>query len=418
MKPASDTVEVVLDWEALGGPQGVGTLHREAARGASVVSFEYARSWLRNGLGLALDPDLSLVPGRTYTQPDRTDFGVFLDSSPDRWGRMLLQRWENWQARRDGRKPRTLREWDFLLGVQDVTRLGALRLRRAGESSFLAESDGLAVPPLAQVRELAAAASSIEADDKNVDDDQEGRWLRQLVAPGSSLGGARPKAMVLDEAGRLCLAKFPSRQDRTDAAAWEFVLNQLACQAGIAVPHARLLPWGENGSTLLLTRFDRTPTGARIPYASAMTLLERRDGESGASYLELAELLMRQGSNRQTDAVELFRRVLFNVAVSNTDDHLRNHGFFLTLKGWTLAPAFDMNPNLDGGPHAIALDELTDDGDVGTVMAARKEYGVSASDAKAAQGSVLGAVKGWRAVAEKAGIARREVEAYAGAFLV
>lgn len=299
----------------------------------------------------------------------------------------------------------------------DTTRLGALRFRRSPQQEFLARSEDMAVPPLAHVRELAAVAALIEADAPAADDGEEARWLRQLCAPGSSLGGARPKAVVCGEAGRLCLAKFPSRNDTRDVAAWEFVLNQLSQLAGIAVPHARLLPWGTGGSTLLLQRFDRTAEGGRIPYASAMTLLGRRDGEEGASYLELAEFLMREGAERQADAAQLFRRVLFNVAVSNTDDHLRNHGFFLTPRGWTLAPAFDVNPNPHGGAHALALNELEDEGDLAVVMAARRAYGISEAEAQAALKAVLGAVSQWRSVAERAGIARREIEGCAAAFL-
>lgn len=417
MKHMVETVDVVLDWHSRGALQLVGQLHRQATRGAPVVAFEYAREWLQQARGLALDPDLSLMPGRSYPPHQRTDFGLFLDSAPDRWGRMLLQRRENWQARHEGRKPKSLREWDFLLGVEDVTRLGGLRFRRSPTAPWLATDAELSVPPLSHVRELAATAALVEADTGAATDDEEGRWLKQLCAPGSSLGGARPKAVVLDEQGHLCLAKFPGRQDRTDVAAWEHVANLLARRAGIDVPETQLLQWGQTGSTLLIKRFDRTPLGGRIHYASAMTLLARRDGEGGASYLELAELLMRQGARPTLDAVELFRRALFNVAVSNTDDHLRNHGFLLTERGWALAPAFDVNPNPEGGAHALALDELTDEGDLDTVMSARKSYGVSDKDAKASLTAVLAAISDWRAVAERAGIARRETERYATAFL-
>ncbi|MBI5609347.1 MAG: type II toxin-antitoxin system HipA family toxin [Deltaproteobacteria bacterium] len=418
MKPVSDSVQVVVDWHELGGAHVVGTLHVEAARGTPVFSFEYDAAWLRDRRALALDPDLALVRGRTWPRPDQSNFGIFLDSAPDRWGRTLLQRRENWQARQDGRKPRVLREWDFLLGVEDVTRLGALRFRRQPDTVFLAHGDGMPVPPLAHLRELAAVAAAIDRDDGDVSQEEEGRWLRQLVAPGSSLGGARPKAVVRDEAGHLCLAKFPTRQDRFNVGAWEFVLNQLARQAGIAVPEARLLDLAESGSTLLTRRFDRTALGARIPFASAMTLLGRRDGEQGASYLDLAELLMRRGARPAADARALFARVLFNVAVSNTDDHLRNHGFFLTSTGWTLAPAFDLNPNPQGGPHALLLDEVHDEGDLDTVMASHRSFGLPANEATQVCEMVTSAVRGWRRAAVDAGIGKSEIERMAPAFLV
>jgi serine/threonine-protein kinase HipA len=417
-KTTTDSVQVVLDWEALGGPTVVGTLHMEMARGSPVFSFEYDPAWLQDHRSVALDPDLALVRGRTWPRPDQPNFGLFLDSAPDRWGRTLLQRRENWQARQEGRKPRVLREWDFLLGVEDVTRLGALRFRRPPDANFLAHSDAMTVPPLSQVRELAAVAAAIDDDKREVSHEEEGRWLRQLVAPGSSLGGARPKAVVRDEAGHLCLAKFPARLDRYNVGAWEYVVNRLARQAGIAVPDARLLDLGPDGSTLLLRRFDRTASGARIPFASAMTLLGRRDGESGTSYLDIAEFLLRQGAQPADDTRELFKRVLFGVAVSNTDDHLRNHGMFLTPSGWTLAPAFDLNPNPEGGPHALLLDEVHDEGDLDTVMDAHRSFGVSAQDAKQAYADVVAAVRGWEAVAAEAGIGKRERERMGAAFLV
>ncbi len=413
MSAAADAVEVVLDWTELGGAQTVGTLHMQPTRGSATLSFEYDRTWLRNGHGRALDPDLELFSGRIYPRQDRADFGVFLDSAPDRWGRMLMQRRENWQARREDRKPRTLRDWDFLLGIHDATRLGALRFRRPPGGSFLAADDGLAVPPLTRLRELAAAARHVEADD-----DDEGKWLQQLVAPGSSLGGARPKAVVEDERGHLCIAKFPSAQDRADVGAWEYVVHHLALAAGIEVPQAQTLDLGGHGSTLLLRRFDRTDTGARVPYASAMTLLGRRDGEPGASYLDLAELLMRDGARAKADLVQLFRRAVFNVAVSNTDDHLRNHGFLLTPTGWILAPAFDMNPNPDGGAHAMLLDEVNDEGDVNTVMATHRAYQLTAAEANEVLAAVLGSVQTWRAVASHAGIGKRQIDEYQAAFCV
>ncbi len=416
MKAVADSVEVVLDWDALGGQRRVGTLHVDAARGVQVYSFEYDAAWLADNRGVPLDPDLALMRGRSWPRPNRDNFGVFLDSAPDRWGRTLLQRRENWQARKEGRKPRVLRQWDFLLGVEDVTRLGALRFRRPPDAVFVADSGALAVPPVSDLRELAAVAAAIDRDEGDVSEEQEGRWLRQLVAPGSSLGGARPKAVVRDESGFLCLAKFPARLDRFNVGAWEFVLNQLAWQAGIAVPDARLLDLSEFGSTLLTRRFDRTASGARIPYASAMTLLGRADGDVGASYLELTELLMRQGAKARADTCELFARVLFNVAVSNTDDHLRNHGMFLTQTGWTLAPAFDVNPNPHGGPHALLLDELHDEGDLDTVMASHRSFGLTAAEANRALQAVVGAVRQWQRVAADAGIGRREIERMSPAF--
>jgi serine/threonine-protein kinase HipA len=222
--------------------------------------------------------------------------------------------------------------------------------------------------------------------------------------------------VVRDDEGHLCLAKLPSRNDQADVGAWEFVTNRLARRAGITVPDARLLRWGPTGSTVLFRRFDRDVRGNRLPFVSAMTLLGRRDGQPGASYLEVAELLMRDGAQRKVDAVQWFRRALFNVAVSNTDDHLRNHGLLLTPDGWALSPAFDMNPNPGGRHHVLALNEVDDIGDLGTVMAARTSYGVSDADADAALREVRQAVSHWRAEATLAGLSATECAAFASAF--
>ncbi len=245
-------------------------------------------------------------------------------------GRVLMQRRENM---REGRRARSLVEWEFLLGVHDETRLGALRFQDPDTGQFVERDDDFAAPPITSLRELQAASLQFEEHaDEEAHPDYE-RWLRQLFAPGTSLGGARPKASVRDEEGMLCLVKFPSRQDRRDVGAWELVAHRLAAKAGIKIPYTRALRIPDSSyTTFLARRFDRTPQGRRLAFVSAMALTQRSDGEAGSSYLELIDLLQSQGSNTHDDCVELFRRVVFSILIHNTDDHLRNHGFLSASK--------------------------------------------------------------------------------------
>ena len=325
-----ETVFVYADLAHLDEPLQMGSLRRQKSRGVDIFSFEYDPAWLQKAEAISFDPDLALVGGPQYPTPDRQNFGIFLDSSPDRWGRVLMQRRENIRARREERKPRSLTEWDFLLGVRDETRMGALRFRDPDSGQFIDSDEMLAAPPIASLRELQAASLNFESHGGDEEEDSAAeQWLTQLFAPGSSLGGARPKASVRDEEGLLCLAKFPSRQDRRDVGAWEIVAHRLAAKAGINVPNARPLRVPDSAyTTFLARRFDRTPTGRRLAFVSAMTLTQRDDGEPGASYLELVDLLQSRGANTHADCLELFRRVVFSILIHNTDDHLRNHGFF------------------------------------------------------------------------------------------
>ncbi|MEM7447280.1 MAG: type II toxin-antitoxin system HipA family toxin [Myxococcota bacterium] len=347
-------IDVVADWDGLACPTFMGTLSVTQVRGNEVFAFEYDTQWLASASRQQLDPSLLLYRGPQYPSGGRSNFGVFLDSSPDRWGRVLMRRREAQLAREQGRDERKLLESDYLLGVHDGHRMGALRFRVG--TRFLDDNDRLASPPWTSLRALERASLQLERQGAE-DDPDYGRWLQMLIAPGGSLGGARPKASVCDERGRLWIAKFPSRNDEYDTGAWEFVMHALATAAGLTVPEARIECYGhvrEEGRghrTFLSRRFDRLATGARLHFSSAMTLLERQDGHDandGASYLELADLLMRLGSNTSRDLEQLWRRIVFFMCVSNTDDHLRNHGFMLKREGWALAPAYDMNPDAFG----------------------------------------------------------------------
>lgn len=412
------TVAVYADLDHLNEPVPMGSLHCQTSRTGDLFSFEYDRAWLRKPEAITFDPDLALVHGPQYPAAGRANFGIFLDSSPDRWGRVLMQRRENMRARREGRRARALSEWDFLLGVHDETRLGALRFRDPDSGRFIDSDNDFAAPPIASIRELQAASLEFEVNTNEEDHPDYERWLTQLFAPGSSLGGARPKASVRDEEGMLCLAKFPSRQDRRDVGGWELVAHRLAVKAGIKVPHTRALRVpGSAYTTFVARRFDRTVQGRRLGFMSAMTLTQRNDGEAGASYLELVDLLQSQGSNTHDDCLELFRRVVFSILIHNTDDHLRNHGFFLGEQGISLSPAYDINPsNERTGELSLAINEVDTACDVSIAMEARADYGVSKNEADAVLAQVTTAVTSWRTEATQHRIPKAEQELMAVAF--
>jgi serine/threonine-protein kinase HipA len=405
----SESLEVWLDADFVPERRRVGTLSHD--RGTA--RFHYDPSWLQHELSFALDPDLSLGEGAYYPNPEQGNFRIFDDSAPDRWGQMLMKRREALAAKDEVRTPRTLYAWDYLLGVQDLTRQGALRFRTS-EGPFLA-SQALSAPPAANLRELQSVAREITA--KRIDDlDALRRWLSVLVAPGASLGGARPKANFTEVDGTLWIAKFPARDDERDIGAWEGLTHGLAKQAGIDVPAAKLRSFASEHHTFCVQRFDRASSRRRF-YASAMALLQK-DVSEGSSYLELAEFLHHRGARDHiaTDLEQLYRRVAFNVAVGNRDDHLRNHGFLLTSTGWRLAPAFDMNPNLDKAEHVLNLDETDNRPNLATVIETAEWYRLSKERGTDIVAEIFEVTRQWRAAAAHAGIARADIELTAAAF--
>ncbi len=417
-------IEVVADWVGLEGATLMGHLTATPARGKEVFAFEYDKAWLSSASRQQLDPSMALYAGAQYPAKNRENFGVFLDSCPDRWGRVLMRRREAQLARAGVRAERRLLESDYLLGVHDGHRMGALRFRMDGR--FLDDNDELASPPWTSLRELEHA--SLELERQGVEDDPDyGRWLRMLIAPGGSLGGARPKASVRDERDRLWIAKFPSRNDEDDIGAWELVVHDLAERAGIVVPETQLRRFGKSKSgghghhTFLSRRFDRTDDCGRLHFASAMTLLGRMDGQNaddGVSYVELADLLIRLGSNTSADLEQLFRRILFFICVSNTDDHLRNHGFMLTSTGWALAPAYDMNPDPHGAGLKLNISETDNAQDIDLAKSVASVFRVRKKRAQEIVDEVISAVKQWRAVATSHGLARTAQDRTQRAFRV
>lgn len=415
MAAERQTVEVHGDWEALGGAARIGYLHAVVARGKLIFSFEYDEAWLSAGHNVPLDPGIHPVRGLQYVTGGRDNFGVVLDSSPDRWGRVLMQRREAQLAREERRAVRRLDDLDYLLGVYDGHRMGGLRYRK-GSGPYLDDNETLASPPWTSLRELEAASLHLEREGSETDP-KFAAWLRMLIAPGRSLGGSRPKASVMDSRGQLWLAKFPSRNDQHDVGGWESVVHELANRAGLDLSEADRARFGSRHHTFLTKRFDRS-VKERLHFASAMTLLDWRDGEDGASYLDIAEVITRHGANPARDLEQLWRRIVFFVCVSNVDDHLRNHGFLLHGTGWGLAPAYDVNPNPDGNGLLLNISETDNAQDLTLVRDVAKHFRVKARRAEAIIDDVVKAVRGWREQAEAAGLSRDEREQMASAFRV
>ncbi|MEJ2630937.1 MAG: type II toxin-antitoxin system HipA family toxin [Acidihalobacter sp.] len=404
---ASD-IEVHVDFQA--GLKRVGTLHRHARRDREALSFEYHPDWLEDGDRFSLEPALTLARGAFTPAAGMSIFEAVGDSAPDTWGRRLMQRAERRAAQHEARTVRTLLELDYLLGVSDVSRLGALRFRVVGDQTFLAPvADG--VPGMIELGRLLQVTERILRDEETDED------LQMIFAPGSSLGGARPKASVLDQQGRLSIAKFPKETDDYSMELWESVALQLAQRAGIRTAASELIRVA--GKPVLLSRrFDRAGD-TRIPFLSALSMLELRDGERG-SYPELVDVLTRHGAQAQADARELYRRMVFNVLISNVDDHLRNHGFLWTGRGgWTLSPAYDLNPTpSDVRQHilttSISLDEAACDLDL--VLSVAEYFNLMMPEAKRIIREVAAATEGWRVVARALGASNGQIDRMSSAF--
>lgn len=411
------TIEVWADWIGLGGPTRLGTLQAIASRGKETFSFEYAATWLAGGHALALDPSLQLYRGKQFAPTGHENFGVFLDSCPDRWGRTLMLRREAQRARRERRAANVLRESDYLLGVFDRHRMGALRFRLDPDGAFLDDSRGMASPPWTSLRELEQASRALEDDEADRDPNYD-RWLHMLMAPGASLGGARPKADVVDPEGRMWIAKFPSRADTIDVGAWEHVAHELAVASAVVTSPSRAQRFASRHHTFLTQRFDREGQDRRHHFASAMTLLHRKDGDGGASYLDLADLIAREGEHATRDLEQLWRRIVFSICISNVDDHLRNHGFLLSRTGWRLAPAYDLNPSETGDGLTLNISEHDNAQALELAHEVARSFRVAPKRAKVITNEVVAVARRWREVAKRVGIPRAEQDRMASAFRV
>lgn len=405
---------VYADFDWLKEIELVGELGYESLRGSDSYCFAFSDEWLKKHGDLFLSDDLNNYLGQQYTQPGKDIFGCFSDSLPDRWGRTLLLRREQLAAMEEKRLVRRLSSFDFLTGIDDFSRMGAFRFKEEPDGEFINVSESLKIPPLTDIRELIAASAEIEkSEEDNVLPDR--KWIVQLVQPGSSLGGARPKASVIDADETLYIAKFPSRKDDYDAGLWEHFAHLLAQKAGINVAQTEVLSVGEKYHILLSRRFDRTAEGHRIHFASAMTLLGLSDGDNAATehgYLDIVDFILQNCTNVEANLQELYRRVAFNICIGNSDDHFRNHGFLLTAKGWTLSPAYDMNPTLSEY-QSLLITSASNKADLSILLNACEDYMLGQKVAEGIIREVINAVKNWRSLAIRLGISKREMDVFA-----
>jgi serine/threonine-protein kinase HipA len=391
-------------------PLRVGRLWARDKQGMETATFMYDASWLKRPGAVSLAPSLPLTAG-TF-QSSTGLFAPFSDAAPDRWGKKLMRHHERDRAASMGTKPRKLLDADFLLAVNDEIRLGALRFKLPKDERFLSFS-AKPVPPLIELKTLLSAADRVEKGKERKGD------LSLLLAPGGSLGGARPKAVIRDRHGHLTLAKFPWKMDEWSVILWEKVTLDLAKNAGVDVSGFRLEPAGKR-QALLINRFDRRQNGFRVPYMSVMTALGAVDHEEDRSYLEIVDALRQLGGEPESDARQLWRRMVFNILVSNTDDHPRNHGLLLGSRGWRLAPAFDMNPcphDVGGGLHVLAINAEDHTGSLDIALSVANYFGLSSKDASAIAGEVGLALASWREKALAHKIPKHEIERLSSAFV-
>lgn len=389
----------------------VGRLWCHDRNGRERASFEYDKAWLKHPERFALEPALTLTEGAFHTQVDQRLFGAMGDSAPDRWGRVLMRRAETTRAKEAGETARTLREVDFLLGVNDESRQGALRFSKEMGGAFLSPKGKKTIPPLVNLPRL------LSATERFLDHEEDNEDLRLLLAPGSSLGGARPKASIRDQENQISIAKFPRKDDEFNLVGWEAVVLRLADKSGIRIPdwHYERI---SDKPVLIMRRFDRTPNGERIPFLSALSMLGAKDGEEH-SYLEIVDALRRHGAMPQADMAELWRRIVFNILISNTDDHLRNHAFIYEReKGWRLSPAYDMNPTpIEIKPRILttAIDLHDRTASLDLALSVARDFRLSLDQAKEIIKEVWQGVAQWKEVSRTFGL-QREIDRMASAF--
>ena len=406
-------ITVYADFDFLSTPQEIGILGYEHVRGKGHFVFEYSRQWLKQYGGILLSGDLMNVPSLQHPRGNDNVFGFVKDSFPDRWGRLLLDRRERLTAQSEGRPTRMLTNYDYLIGIEDFTRMGGIRYKEEDSDGYINASDKYLVPPIESLRALCDACHEIElAEERNELPEQ--RWLDQLIDPGTSLGGARPKANVVDTDGTLYVAKFPSKKDLENAELIEHFSHHLAAKAGIHVAKTRTIRISKDRDLLLSERFDRTKDGRRIHFASAMSLLGLDDGadsSTGNGYLDIVDFILHGCTDVRQNLRELYRRVAFNVMFGNTDDHFRNHGFLLTPKGWTLSPAYDINPGTKSH-QCLLIDSCTEQSDINALLSASENYMLERQEAAEIIEGVRAAIKDWRMIATELQIPIKQLAAY------
>ena len=406
-------ITVYADFNFLASPQEIGTLGFEHIRGKDHFAFEYSREWLKQHGGLVMSGDLINAPALQHSRGADSVFGFVKDSFPDRWGRLLLDRRERLMAQTEGRPVRILTIYDYLTGIEDFTRMGGIRYKSEDSDEYINAGTKYLVPPVESLHALSNACREIElAEERNELPDR--RWLDQLIDPGSSLGGARPKANIIDTDGKLYVAKFPSRKDLENTELIEHFSHRLAAAAGINVAKTRTVRISRNRDLLLSERFDRTSDGKRIHFASALSLLGLNDGagsETGNGYLDIVDFILQGCVDVGRNLRELYRRASFNVMFGNTDDHFRNHGFLLTPKGWTLSPAYDINPGLKSH-QCLLIDQYTEQSDITALLSASSNYLLEPREASEIIEEVRATVKDWRKVASELRVPHKILSPY------
>jgi len=406
-------ITVYADFDFLSTPQEIGILGYEHVRGKDHFVYEYSRQWLKQYGGILLSGDLMNVPSLQHPRANDNVFGFVKDSFPDRWGRLLLDRRERLTAQSEGRPTRMLTNYDYLIGIEDFTRMGGIRYKEEDSDDYINASSKYLVPPIESLRALCDACHEIElAEERNELPEQ--RWLDQLIDPGTSLGGARPKANVVDADGTLYVAKFPSKKDLENTELIEHFSHQLAVKAGIHVAKTRTIRISKDRDLLLSERFDRTKDGRRIHFASAMSLLGLDDGagcSTGNGYLDIVDFILRGCTDVRQNLRELYRRVAFNVMFGNTDDHFRNHGFLLTPKGWTLSPAYDINPGANSH-QCLLIDSYTEQSDINALLSASENYMLERQEAAEIIEEIRSVIKDWRKTATELQIPIKLLGAY------
>lgn len=414
MAATKTNIWVYAHWKGMEDPKCIGIISAQQSKGSRIFGFEYNKEWLKSDHLFLLDPEIGLFSGTQY--PEKKDnFGVFMDSMPDTWGRKLMLRRAAQKALAKEEAAPKLHEIDFLLGVHDASRMGALRFKLDPDGPFLDDNKENPTPPITHLRKLEASVKAYEEDEDGKNGNE---WIPMLFAPGSSLGGARPKANIVDLDGHLYIAKFPSKSDTTDKAAWEYLAYELACKAGINMPICKLEKVRGPYHTFLSRRFDRE-AGERIHFASAMTMTKNSEDsirDATPSYLEIADFIQTYGSNIEEDLHQLWRRIIFHMAISNTDDHFRNHGFLLTEKGWRLSPAYDINPSIDKNGLALNVDMHNNALDFELALSVGQFFQLKGDQMHRIIKEVSIVVKDWRTLGAKLGIPRAEQEMMSPAF--
>ncbi len=414
MNKSKVDIWVYAHWVGMKDPRCIGILSAHFGKGRKSFSFEYDKEWISSHEQMLLDPDLGWYPGLQYPN-ERDNFGVFLDSMPDSWGRTLMQRIEPLKAKEEGREPKTLHDIDYLLGVYDESRMGALRFKLDPAGPFLEVASTTTIPPWTSLGELQKAVKAAESDEN---DENIREWILMLIAPGTSLGGARPKANFTDRSNELWIAKFPSRNDTTDKAAWEFLAYRMAVKTGIIMANSQISQISGNHNTFLTKRFDRFKR-ERIHFASAMTMTgktEENKRDTRASYLEIAEFIKFSGASNKEDLHQLWKRIIYNISISNSDDHLRNHGFLLTNAGWRLSPAFDINPSVDKQGLALNIDMDNNALDFDLAKSTGEFFMLDLTSMDKIISEVGSVVSNWRKYANAIGIPKSEQERMSPAF--